>query len=1501
MNDAMNRPKPSRADSNTRRDGQANRSDTGRALSSRRRRSRRMVLVGLVVLMVLLAVPMILMRTPILKMIVVPRLSRMFDAQVSISKLVINADATIVAKDIRLRVRGLDDGPGEADEVLTIDRLDMQSSWSEILSGAPLGRMIVLNHPVLRVSMDTKDGSLNLGRLHIPVDEHASASATIPKIIVRDGRIELGEHSSEGYTPLRTLTIEGSVLPTPDPDHLGYNIAFSQGAIHDSFSPGEKGLELAGRISADGITLMLEGLDFGDWKPEHIPAQYRQVFELMHITGSIPHSTLHLSPQGAALVRVVLDGVSLTLPFDATGHQASGDDLVRLRQVTGTVEVSEAGARAVLKGTFGDLPTEVDLTYRGLDADAPFTCLINTKGFELSSKPEILSLAPAVVLDRLADFSNPTATVDAAITIERAAPVADEGQTRKPGPISVQGQLAFRDGSAAFRAFPYRFYDLKGVAQFDESGIEILSVTGKSESGATLAAHGTIAPPTPDAKVDLRITVDDVPFDDALLEAIGPKRATIVKTLLSKSKYEALVKAGLIAADSTQGGDGSGFAFAGKANVEIVVTRAQGVDQSFDHLVTVSLPQVGLVPEPFPLPIVARDVVIRVDPDRATLTHGTFAGLTGGSLDVDLNVDLHKPGERGIDLVITGRALPADDLLLAAIPGGLTIEPADEQPTEEDDRADREAAAALRTPSSMLAQLHMHGTLDTRVHVLPRDSGVLGYDIEVDLDSLSAAPNHLAHSRAKPILLDGLTGVVRVSETLVSIDASATLKPQRITTDQTDDTTQAKPKSDSSGQMHVRSTIGLGNPHASPIHAELTGRVDDVGLAVEDLLGIVAPAMAEKIITLRERHAPSGGVSTRLRIAGDLARADRMALFDRVDIELFGCRNLEFNTPTCRVTLTSDSGSINLSALDPTRVLFDDFSATLTQNDTTASEVTLAGVLPVGEAASWSADDSLEVRVSDARLDSPIVVDALATILPARLSASLADIHLRGQVDARLTIAGQNKRVSGANQKAEDARPPLVTGTITPAWLEMTLGEKPMRIASMKGGIVLDETGGSFDQLRVDADGWWASLTGSWVGTGDGSVLLEGTLNGQSQVGLRQDIRSLLPTSLQQTLDALALDTDTMLQAHDVSLRMSIGDEAGTAFRSSGRIGFSGMRAKIGVTVEKADGYCDFTAETVPGAELANFGVGIVFDRITAAGVRLHNGAMRITSDPLSNLVLVPIFVADAYTGRLTGSAVVTLPDSDADETNPAHTNAPSNTPSSATYEARLALSDVPLGELLADWEHAAGIERAGENARAVPVRKNAQSRGMVDAQLSLAGTVGQDHRDRRGRGRIQVGGGPVLRLPLLLPLIQVSNLQLPAGTPIDYGEAVFYLDGDRVVFERMGVFAGSVEIFGYGQMVLPSMNLDLRITSRAINRLPILNAIVEKFRNELITTKVTGTPAKPEISILQFAHTRQLLANALGQDLSDEERRMLEIERLSREAIARERKALKAMRAPPG
>jgi hypothetical protein len=1365
-----------------------------------------LLLVGLFVL------PIVLTRSALVKLVVLPRIEAELGAEVSASRVIIEPDASIVASDLVIRIPGLS---GPASQLLTAERVEIASSWSDLLSGSGEFREMVLTRPTLRVSRDTETGEINLGRLRSP-DGGPPASAA-PRVIVRQGSVELGEQTGEKYSALRTLRVEGSATPTPGAGGVGYELAFREGAVSDAEG---RGLGLTGRITPAGIEFALEGLDFSQWRPENIPSDFREVFGLMNIEGGVPSASMHVAADGSTKGVVQLDGVSLNLPFDTEGKAADPDRLVRLRDVTGRVEVSDSGAEAFLDGMLGDLPTTVWLRYDGLQDDSAFQCEVQISGFELSSDPEIMPLAPAIVVKRLHDFSNPTMTIDASVVAQRGPPT-EAG----PAPIKLRGDLTFHDGAATFRDFPYPFTGLTGLAHFDEEKIDLVRVDGVAASGARLHAEGRIAPPLPGAGVHLLITVEGVPIDQPLLDALGERRRGIVEALCSREKFDRLREAGLLPAH----GAADQFVLGGVASVEIDIVREIGEESEYTEEITVRLPRVGLVPEPFPLPIIASDLVIHIKHGEARIVGGSFTGLGGGRAEVQATVDLSKPDEQGVQITIEATEVPTDELLLAALPGGL------------------EPAQDGRSPSAILRRLGVAGSIGCDARIGPRDGGEMGYDIRVGFDGLSASPAHGTGLGAPPVALQGLAGQLIVSEREMTLGVNAQVWGAKAATTQ--------------GELTLDTRLRFDADDRRPFTAEVRARIDDVTLALEDLVSVVAPEMAGRLTEIRRERHPTGGVTLTALASGDAAGEGAL---DRLDITVSACDGLAFDHEAGRLGATAAAGSLAFSALAPEVVAFDGWAGVVSLDAEPVGAVTISGDAPLGRG--WRGGDALDLGLRDARMESPLVRRAALGAMSPTLGAAFERAAMTGRFDADLRLVGQ----AGADR-------PLATGQLRPRSCELTIAGQRVVMSSIAGGITLDEIGGSFDACRAEGEGWWAEVSGDWVttagaGPGAGSVLLECELAGESRNGLTPEVRALLPGALRGAIDAVSITADGPIAAEEVKLRLSLGDGASPA--SSGRVVFAGAAADIGVRVTGASGYLDFESGSVPGAGMASFGVGIVLDAAQAAGVNLTDGMVRVTSDPLSGTVLVPVILADAYAGRLSGAAIVQPGEA-----------------GRASYEAEFRLSGVPLGELLADWEHAAGIERAAETEQSAPQRPEAESRGLVDAGLTVAGVAG-DTGSRRGRGSIIVGGGdgaPVMRLPLLLPLIEVSNLQVPSNDPLDFGEAVFYLDGDRVVFERIGVFARSVEIFGYGQMTLPGMDLDLRFSSRAADRLPVISDILERFRDELITTRVRGTVSRPELSAEQFARTRRLLTGAVGGKMSEEERRMVQIERLSRESERRE------------
>jgi hypothetical protein len=215
-------------------------------------------------------------------------------------------------------------------------------------------------------------------------------------------------------------------------------------------------------------------------------------------------------------------------------------------------------------------------------------------------------------------------------------------------------------------------------------------------------------------------------------------------------------------------------------------------------------------------------------------------------------------------------------------------------------------------------------------------------------------------------------------------------------------------------------------------------------------------------------------------------------------------------------------------------------------------------------------------------------------------------------------------------------------------------------------------------------------------------------------------------------------------------------------------------------------------------------------------------------------------------------------------------------------YDGSFQWSGIRFSPLAADLAAASAEATGAPIGAAAADAGDDMSRGVFEGGLSLAGTVGIE-ATRRGRGTMRVSGGRVLRLPLVLRLIEVSNLAPPTNAALDFARASVYVDGPTIVFEEVSVFSSAVQILGYGTMSWPGTELDLRFRSKAAHPFPILSRLIEGVRNELIGTSVTGTVRRPVVQLEQFPATRRLIGRAIGDAPTGQERQMEEIAEESR------------------
>jgi hypothetical protein len=143
---------------------------------------------------------------------------------------------------------------------------------------------------------------------------------------------------------------------------------------------------------------------------------------------------------------------------------------------------------------------------------------------------------------------------------------------------------------------------------------------------------------------------------------------------------------------------------------------------------------------------------------------------------------------------------------------------------------------------------------------------------------------------------------------------------------------------------------------------------------------------------------------------------------------------------------------------------------------------------------------------------------------------------------------------------------------------------------------------------------------------------------------------------------------------------------------------------------------------------------------------------------------------------------------------------------------------------------------------------------GQMNASLSLEGNWNNDAQ-RRGRGDVTVSGKNMVRIPLLLGLLQVTNLTLPTNNPFNEGTARYSVDGKRVTFEAIQLRSADNLMRGSGWLDFGSKAVRMSFYSDnpAIARVPVVGELASGFKQELLQFQVRGTLEDPKVSASSF------------------------------------------------
>ncbi|MCB9845960.1 MAG: hypothetical protein H6811_08255 [Phycisphaeraceae bacterium] len=1355
----------------------------------RAKRRRRWLIAITLIVGVAVGLILIVTRSPLTRAIVIPRLARALRVDLDADGVAINLDGTIVVRGLRATAPNID---GPAAEFLSARRCVIDLDWSTIRRDRPTVRSVRFDEPVARLSVESRTGALNVETLALLSDPSAKEPIDIPSVELRNATVELGEHAGATYTPLKSVTLNGTLAREGD---RGYLVALRE--TEQSAAAGAP-VSITGLIRPGSADFTADRIDLRDWPPAAVPTPAREVYRQLDLAGQVGSMRAQFSSESGVAVSLSLQNVAVSLPFDASGNYAPRGPFARMTDVTGDLRFARDTVTADLTGFLEDLPYHVDLEYRGIAADSPFVCSLRTENYVLSQTPGLLPFLPEIISERLNDFSNPTGVIDAEVVLARHAPSA---------PVDIErGTISFRGGIASHLAFPYPLQNATGVVTFDARRATIESISATCPNGASVAITGWIEPLTEDAHSHIEIHARHAPVDDQLRTALK-QRAPILEEIFSRRRHEQLVARGLLPSTTAQG---ETFELGGLADVDIVLDIPAS-DTNWWPEIDVSIDRAGILIDRLPLPCIATDTRVHIGGDGARLISGECTTLSGAPIDLEVTVTFTADDAMPI-VRANAKDVPIDDHVIFAV----TQAGRPEEPRER--------------VETMLRDLALRGVGTCEVTTGPREDGVFGFDADVTLDAPQCDLVSIDPQRPA-VRLEGVSSVIHADEREIRIEASARLGPP--------------------GSPHapfrLDATIGLDHPN-TPVDVTAQAFGLDAASTVEDLVFVFSPDAARTLADVRAIHAPSGAADALVHVWRAPADADFSTT-----VQLSAMQSLSFDTEAGAVELTSRQGSITYTA--PGLLSIDDLLADTTFRGFNAGSLTASGAMALEESQN-DPRHRMDLSVLGLPLDSP-AFEWLLEQGPGHEVVALAhDISLAGATDLDLTLT----------------RP--TWGAIT-----ATARAAPKRIAFARAGhaVLLDPVSGILEfspdrvdlrDIRAQTDSWSIIARGALARQGD-AWRLGGQVNAEG-AGTIEPLLGLLPAGVADALGAIELRTPGEARVYLASLDARISPDGSVSDATAqARIELEGAQANIGVAFQDLDATIGLEYAQSPTPGTSPLTLDVAAPALRVGGVLMSGGSTRVEIDPRTRRVVANDIVADCYSGRIAGRAGL------------------EHSAQGDAYSVDLHAAGVRFASTLRDltWISEDLRDRPREPIEGDP------SRGSLSAELTLTGRLG-DTPSRRGRGSFQVLGGEIIDLPLLVPIIHMANLQLPASAPVDLAMATWFIRDSAVTFDALSVFAGGVELYGFGSMTLPQRALDLRFTSRVVKPWPVVGQIAEALQNELISTRVRGTLDKPEMSTDSLRTTRAAIARLLGRSDSEHERHMQDIERRAREIRQRVQRA---------
>lgn len=468
---------------------------------------------------------------------------------------------------------------------------------------------------------------------------------------------------------------------------------------------------------------------------------------------------------------------------------------------------------------------------------------------------------------------------------------------------------------------------------------------------------------------------------------------------------------------------------------------------------------------------------------------------------------------------------------------------------------------------------------------------------------------------------------------------------------------------------------------------------------------------------------------------------------------------------------------------------------------------------------SWPGDKPTVVIEADARnlsLDQP-----LYKLLPAAAKSAWDQVRPQGTVDLKFSYSGSADNAPGTQPTHSNGGG--YEAIITPRQLSITPVAVPYRLDELAGQVTVRPDRVLLENLVARHGQAKVRFTGS--GSTRPAAKWQFTLSGDD-VEVDDDLRKALPESLSELLASMQMKGRVGFEFSKLTLAFpestAIASSDGAATRAAtdpppdidfvARLATSGASLDVGVPLSNVKGSMELTGSSRQGKLSALTG-SMNVQSLELAGRSATDFRAGLFKLPDEDQLTIRNIEAKLAGGNMAGQVDYAFPDV-----------GPSR------YAVNLMLRNADVKEL------------AGETDQDI--------QGQVSASLALEGTYDQPS-SRRGRGDVQVVGKEMYKIPLVLGLLQITNLALPITSPFTEASARYSMDGQRVTFEQIELRSKEMLMQGDGQLDFGTRKVKLKFVTDSTTwpKLPLIGELIQGAKQEFLQIHVRGTLQEPKVS----------------------------------------------------